>query len=255
MRVELRGWVVPASVGTISFGAGIGVGYFIAKFKQRKKEIKEPVSNEDLESRITEVQFAFEEYINQFAAKIQQANKVIDNFREACAVLIENYNANTEQIERDKEDHPSKTRTLTVLPNEEDDTMRVRVFTEEDDDWDYEVEVPLRTATTPYIIHRDEYFSNELDYGQSSLMYYEGDNILCDELDVPIYNPEKIVGQLIFGHGSRDPNICYVRNEALLAEYEVLRDHGSFMVEVLGQQIERTDDIKHSRGVPKFRDE
>lgn len=252
MRVELRGWVAPVSIGAISFGSGIGVGYFIAKFKRQK----EPVSNEELELRVTEVEFTFTQNIEEFGVKIQQANMVLSRFKEACAVLIEEYDRTQEAKQIEKEEHPSSSRTLTIIPdNEEDDNMRVTIFTEEDDDWDYEEELKLRTPAHPYIIHRDEFFSNEMDYGQSSLMYYEGDNILCDELDVPVYNPEKVVGRLVFGHGSRDPNICYVRNEGLLAEYEVLRDHGSFQVEVLGQQLERTDDIKHSRGVPKFRGE
>jgi hypothetical protein len=82
-----------------------------------------------------------------------------------------------------------------------------------------------------------------------TLMYYAGDDILVDELDVPIYNYQKIVGELKFGHGSQDPNIVYVRNEKLQLEYEILNNPESFQVEVLGDTIEgkgETYDFKHA---------
>jgi hypothetical protein len=124
------------------------------------------------------------------------------------------------------------------------------------DHWDYDEEVAQRGPEHPYIIHRDEFFAEELDYSHSSLMYYRGDDILVDELDVPIYNADKIVGNLTFGHGSQDPHIVYIRNDRLKAEYEVLLDYGTFAAEILGQGVTKSkeaQDFKHS--LLKFRTE
>jgi hypothetical protein len=125
-----------------------------------------------------------------------------------------------------------------------------------DPNWSYEEELKHRSPDRPYIIHRDEFFSNEMDFEQTSIMYYQKDNVLCDEADMPIPKYEKVVGEIRFGHGSLDPSICYIRSEVISHEWEVLLDEGSFAVEVLGADMEndmKASDLKHS--VPKFRRE
>jgi len=72
---------------------------------------------------------------------------------------------------------------------------------------------------------------------------------LCDSHDKPIYNHSEVVGELLFGHGSNDPNVVYIRNPKLEAEYEILRDEGSYEEIVLGEQIEHEaeeGDLRHS---------
>jgi hypothetical protein len=238
--------VIPTSVGVASFVAGGGLGYFLAHRKLKKRD-------EEQESELVQLRFEFDDRMAQFNHMIQQAAFMIKKFDERAANFLDE---NTSTIfDQGKENHPSngpKEVVLTTVPNDEEDEQMVNVFrTDEEDGWDYAVEVAQRTPDKPYIIHRDEYFSDEMDCSHSTLMYYAGDNILCDEDDTPIYNPDKIVGQLIFGHGSKDPSICYIRNEGLDAEYEVLLDHGYYQAEVLGQEVE--SGLKHSRGVPKFR--
>lgn len=132
------------------------------------------------------------------------------------------------------------------------------VFGDGDDTWDYELEQSNRTKEAPYIIHVDEFVACELDYEQSTLSWYEGDEILTDSQDIPIHRPENVVGELRFGHGSQDPNVVYVRNEELQAEYEILRNNGSYETIVLGNEVEREyeqTDLKHSRSPLRFRPE
>lgn len=115
--------------------------------------------------------------------------------------------------------------------------------------WDYEQEVANRTQEAPYILHKDEFYADELEYSQTTLTYYAGDDILVDEEDKPIYNHAHIVGELRFGHGSGDPNVLYVRNDHMKAEYEILFDPGLYSVEVLGLEMEhndRAEDVKHA---------
>lgn len=144
-----------------------------------------------------------------------------------------------------------------VVEDEAVEPVRQSIFSETDDDWDYEKEVESRTDQEPYVIHKDEFYNNEENYTQTTLTYYEGDQILVDEEDTPIYNHTSIVGPMLFGHGSGDPNVFHVRNHKLKAEYEIIRDTGLYSVEVLGLEIQenaRASDLEHSRN-RKFRQE
>jgi hypothetical protein len=141
-------------------------------------------------------------------------------------------------------------------PPEEEVPEVHNIFVKTDDpDWDYEFEVNSRSSELPYVIHVDEFVNDEMGLPQSSLTFYEGDEVLTDEQDNPIYNHRDIVGDLKFGHGSNDPNVVYIRNEKLNAEYEVLLYDGHFAHEVLGlhaaEEIE--DEIKHSQASYRFR--
>lgn len=124
------------------------------------------------------------------------------------------------------------------------------------DEWDYKTEVEARTKEAPYIIHVDEYVADEMGWdSQSTLMWYDKDQILCDPHDTPIYNHVELVGELKFGHGSNDPNVVYVRNEKLQSEFEILRDEGSYTEIILGEQLEKEaeeEELKHSN-TPKMR--
>ncbi len=107
----------------------------------------------------------------------------------------------------------------------------------------------MRDPSEPYIIHKDEFYSDEKGYAQSTLTYYSGDNIMVDEDESPMYNHEEITGPLLFGHGSGDPKVVHIRNDKRKSEYEIVKGSGLYSQEVLGLEIEnnqRVKDIKHS---------
>lgn len=123
-------------------------------------------------------------------------------------------------------------------------------------DFDYDVEVTFRTEDKPYIITHDEFFEGEKDYQQSTLTYFEEDDVLADERDQPV--PEDTVGEdhlTRFGFGSKDHNIVYVRNDELQIDFEINRSENSYAKEVLG--FDDTDTglkhMNHGMGVLKFR--
>jgi hypothetical protein len=122
----------------------------------------------------------------------------------------------------------------------------------EDDGFDYEEEIRNRTPDRPYIISHAEYFEDKDDYPQVTFTYFEEDDILVDEGESPIHDTESVVGDVNltqFGHGSRDNNIVYIRNDVLELEFEIVRNKGNYAKEVLGY-IEHSE----SRGRPgKFR--
>lgn len=132
----------------------------------------------------------------------------------------------------------------------------VNVFDRVTEDWDYDTEIKRRESNHVYVIHVDEFFGRELDYDQNTLTYYNGDDIMADDQNTPVYGWQSIVGELKFGYGSNDRNVVYVRNEDRKCEYEILYDPGSFSTEVLGIYAEdatEEDEIRHSRSLLKFR--
>ena len=121
------------------------------------------------------------------------------------------------------------------------------------DQWDEEFEISQRTHNAPYIIHADDYVKDEFGFKQETVTYYEGDDIMATMADVPIYNWTSMMGELRWGHGSKDPNVVYVRNEMMRKEWEILRESGSFEEIVQGLHIE-DNELKHST-LRKFRDD
>lgn len=106
----------------------------------------------------------------------------------------------------------------------------------EDDGFDLEAEKETRDEAYPYIISHDEFYLAELDFGQNTLTYFQGDKVLVDEADTPIANVRKTIGEdnIKFGYGSKDENIVYIRNHQLEVDFEVVRSFGKYAEEVLG---------------------
>ena len=133
---------------------------------------------------------------------------------------------------------------------------RVNVFAREDDDWDWEMELQSRHQEIPYVIHQEEFVADDFGFRQETLTYYVGDDIMADPTDTPIYDYAGLMGELKFGHGSKDPNVVYIRNEKIHMEWEILRHEGMFSVEVYGLEKEKEveEELRHSHRSPqKFR--
>ncbi|ADD80961.1 gp070 [Rhodococcus phage ReqiPepy6] len=101
-----------------------------------------------------------------------------------------------------------------------------------------ELDTSMRGNGDPYILSRQEFEDCDLDYDQNTLTYYEGDNVLTDERNVPINNGViSIIGgeqNLRFGHWSDDANVLYIRNDRLSVDFEIVRSMGTYAEEVLG---------------------
>lgn len=117
-------------------------------------------------------------------------------------------------------------------------------------EFDYEKEVPLRSSEAPYVITFEEFYRGEGDYEQTQVTYFEGDDTLVDAKENPIPDPDSIVGEdnlTLFGYGSKDGNIVFVRNEAIQVDFEIARSRGTFAEEVLGTEAE----LRHEDRRPK----
>lgn len=95
----------------------------------------------------------------------------------------------------------------------------------------------LEHPDEPYVVTLDEFNANEPEYTETSLTYYDGDEVLVDERDQPVPNEAEVVGEanlLRFGHGSRDKNVVYICNNKLQLMIEVCRSDAKYAEEVLG---------------------
>lgn len=258
MQFQLKKeWVIPTVSGIASFVGGAALGYLLG---QRQKMLRFEVRLEEVESNLVEGDFRNQVFTQRFDSMMEQAAIVTQKLRDVSREVFEPDVAAKFKAFQDMlpfSEHPSD---LHFQADKKPQTNVVNIFTQEDPTWDYEEEEVKRQAdpNKPYIIHRDEFDGREEEgFGRDQLTYYSGDDVLCDEHDVPVYEPLKIVGELVFGKGSGDPSIVYVRNPVLEMEYEVILDRGHFLVEVLGETLEADmteRDLKHS-AVLKFRQE
>lgn len=133
-----------------------------------------------------------------------------------------------------------------VLPDgdeEEAETptaVTIETIGDHGDVWNWQIEQERRgDGSDPYVLHHAEYAGREYGLTQIQLTFWDVDQVLSDELGEPVDGElaTALVGLALeaFGHGSMDPDIVFVRNEALGSEYEIVRREGSYHKEILGE--------------------
>lgn len=237
---------IPVTVAIVSFGTGIGLGYILGKRNQFQVYEVHPSVPKTLDSLTTEDLDILRDADKETPKEVDNSKEIDIGKEFVSAKLKRIADQPEEEIEEPKETLEQSVEVVVVEQN---------IFAGDTDDWNYETELGRRSKELPYILHKDEFYDSDTDYTQMTLTWYEGDKILADEDDQPIYNHNSIVGPLLFGHGSGDPNVVYVRSDKNRAEYEILRHEGLYSVEVAGldiQQNARIREVKHS-AVQKFR--
>ena len=80
------------------------------------------------------------------------------------------------------------------------------------------------------IIGMSDFANSQYEYEQVTLTYYT-DDIVTDEQDNPINEPEKFLGDealVSFGLNDTDENVVYVRNHDTKTEYEIIHARCSY---------------------------
>lgn len=261
-------------------GSGLAVGIMAHKMMRRKleKEYEERLEMQLEEMRTFYIRRNKEgDFANPVTAaealKVKEAAEALRKYegterrkyegteREKPAnsplkVVSDNRQGKNEQTRYDKvvtnEEAKAEIRDHVVKIEVEDTPQQRNVFVDGrplvDDDWDLAEEETRRNPEHPYVISFEEFNENSFEHEQSSLTYYKGDDVLADEQDRMVYDVEAIVGSdnlVRFGHGSKDPNIVYVRNERTEADYEIALSDGKYAEEVTG--------FRHSDESPSLR--
>lgn len=92
-----------------------------------------------------------------------------------------------------------------------------------------------RVTTKPYTISYHE-FCDDNQYNKITITWYDLDKVLVDDREEPIPDVLRTTGPMglhRFGGPSNDPNICYVRNEKLEADFEIVLNRNAYVAAVL----------------------
>lgn len=98
---------------------------------------------------------------------------------------------------------------------------------------------PENDPTIPYLIDADIFMLNQNEWQQHTLTYYEEDNVLVDDQDIPLDDVNALVGKdnlTAFGEvDGLDKNVVYIRNEVNEVDFEIVHVPGSYQQIVLGE--------------------
>lgn len=98
------------------------------------------------------------------------------------------------------------------------------------------IERMVNEVEKPYVIPPDEYGEYQ-DYELINLTFY-ADGVLADDMDEVIDDFDDIVGENFMDHyGEYEDDTVFVRNDRLMADYEIQRDERSYS-EVVGSEAE-----------------
>lgn len=252
--MEKKQLIVIAGVGVISAAAGFGGGYILAKKKYAA------IAEEEIES----VRYA---YAKNAEPKPDLNTLRRENFEEPAeqlpddVILSEGYISLNEETDAElfRQAHGRVPSTYELIQmgqgvSPQDAIRRTRnddveniglVETEvaenlfethaepdpEDLGLGTEPEDAPRTPDRPYVIATEEWYLNETDYDQITLTYWADDDVLADDANRMITAVDEVVGATNlhrFGFKSDNPDIVYVRNERIKADYEITKDERNF---------------------------
>lgn len=282
----LNAFAHPAALPAITALYGVAAGYFIGERAAAKKPIveggdvtieealanpdqftlrfpdmgaEESLSFDNPPVKKAEVDEASGEVSPEDRSKIMQhlgrITKVEDE-EEGLVVTMELDEEGTRlKAEADAELEARTAMSIYAAPEPEGETEIDNIFATPFGEWNYDEEVPKRGNRDPYVIHADEYHSEESKFRQAQLTYYAGDDVMTDEDDQPVFNFEEIIGPLMWGHGSNNGDLFYARNPRLEAEYEISRSYESYAHAILGIEAEAqasAEEVRHSKRLPRL---
>lgn len=291
-----KDWVIPTGVGITSFIAGVGVGYVLSNRQVKARSDRTDANIEALRAELRELKAAKEEFPSGLGDQEtegrgdQTSSGIRDDDTNQPKLP---FGESVEGLDSEPELRPKKPKQEPIvqarviqhiesgsMKDKIDDMISEEIPPEEeyddpgdylvsdnrnvwDDEWDWDLEERLYRSkkigpNPPYVIHKDEYDRDENDWGHEEIIYYAGDSVYVDRDEKPIHNFIHIVGDVAdkFGHGSKDPNIVFVRNEKIEMEYEILRHEGHYSEDVLGIEIEhayKANRAKKNKQKPKFK--
>ena len=249
-------WVIPVAAGAASAVVGFGTGFLIGR-RTGRDEVFDVIDATigDLKEHTPEPEFTPSEVQEYLKAKMEAdfQNSLLEG--DGTGVPIGFIDEELTEQSDDLDVVPDE--DVEVVESEVIEFERVNVFVDpaSGEEWDEEAEVAARIDGEPYVISVEEFMENANEWSQETMTYYEGDDIVANAEEVPIYGHAALMGPLKFGHGSGDKNVVYIRSEKYHKEWEVLRHQGRYEFEVAGQTIEQEfeeRDLKHSND-RKFR--
>ena len=115
--------------------------------------------------------------------------------------------------------------------------------------------------TPPFVISREIYSWDPEegdDYTKITITYYPGNRVLLDDDQDPVEDVENTVGWKNlnrFGDESADPDVVFIRNRAMLTDFEVVREEDSELPLHVKYGMPRSEfETSKAAGLIKFRE-
>lgn len=252
-----------AVASVTAFASGAAGGYFFASKKLERKY--QDIANEEIisaklfyskrakEGYYSDPVVLAEQYAGDSTDAEEATVEVVDPTESSQADMIrgaieiletQNYTNYSKSAHHEKPSQEEVSEVRESIKKNVFDTAR-----QERRDFDAEAEQEKRDEGKPYIITISEFMGNTSRSSQMTVTYYEKDDVVANELDIPWEEYESRLGDdnLHFGCGSSDPTIVYIRNEDRDEEYEVIRSTGSFAQEVAGFSDDEPPRRRHHR--------
>jgi len=216
------------AIGLVGIGIGLTVGFIVGRRWQKQKA--EDAAWRKAEVEITEIRDRYRR--NSEGSVVVQPKPDLEDVVEERGY---SQRVTVEEVERPTK--PPVPITSTAYHTVTNDPKR-KADTEKDkyEGWDWEIEMAGR-KDRPYVIHQDEFFNRESEYSQMTYTYYSADEIVADESNTKIEEPNHWIGVANlerFGVGTDDWDVLYVRNDEMHLEFEICRVDKSYEEEVEG---------------------
>lgn len=194
------------------FAAGLGIGFFAGKKFYQEKYRK--MADEDIAS------------VNEMTTR--RINEMKQAIMDVDAEEEENVEISTIEDIEDISDEELKTNERIV--------MQYNKAVKKEGEVESIRQKPTKAMI--YVISEEEYME-EGDYDKVSLEYFEGDKVLADDRDIPVDDPDSIIGEgTLDDFVISDDAEMYVRNDNISIDYELTKSEGSYRDYIEGPQDE-----------------
>lgn len=152
-----------------------------------------------------------------------------------------------EGIAKDIKDYKNYTKIYAEDPEEvvirpEPDLPNHDDYFDEEDELNESREQPREEfphdKTKPYVITADEFLNTMTHIDKVELVYFRGDGgVVVDDQDDIVNDVEYVIGEdnlMQFGNDPDDPDMLYIRNPKIGADYEIARNNSSYREMILG---------------------
>lgn len=245
--------VVLSIVGVLGLAAGAAGGYFVARklLREHYAEIAEQEIAQAKEwySSLNKVTVDGDPLSPQeiLAQKDPEALAALREYQGVERITDVEVEAPVAEEEELLERRVSQAAETEPDIEQKKDNETINVFV--DRNFDFAEEKKLRSKDRPYIITHGEWFGAEFEDFDSIELTYFADDVLVDENDKIVEDINGTIGDeslARFGHGSKDNNVVFVRNEKLQCEYEVTRTDQTYLEALgLGPEPDNTE-LRHS---------
>lgn len=228
--------IVKVALGFVAGAVTGGVGTYFGLRSRFARETQKEI-NEYREVARQRIHAA-----NEFVDKMTKEEKKSEEDYDKSANSYDKFVDYTSYYDKERCDLRDELNAVSQIVKDEDfdKHMAEREHPEEEEYLDEELDneekiESLRKAREdqklPYPIDAAAFHNTQQWYEKISLTYFEGNDVLTDDREDPIDNPEELVGvdyKKFFGIDENEPDIVFVRNDCNGCDYEICQVPASY---------------------------